>query len=73
MRVFKPNQSTKNGAVKPLYRMKGEGLGKTDTEEFYEKTNAKTPLSTLTPHNLKGLESIKIKTSRPKKFISLNI
>jgi hypothetical protein len=80
MRVFKRksaqgafNLSTKGGAVLPLYRMKTEGLGKTDTEEFYEKANSKNHLETIAPHKLKSLESVKIKTTRPKKFISLNV
>ncbi len=80
MRIFKTksaqggyNISTKGGAVMPLMRMKGEGLGKADTEEFYDKTNSKNTLETLAPHKLKSLESVRLKSSRPKKFISLNV
>jgi hypothetical protein len=53
--------------------MKAEGLGKADTEEFFEKSDSKQTLSTLAPHKLKSLESVKLKSTRPKKFISLNI
>lgn len=80
MPVFKRNKatggyniSTKGGAVRPLYRMPTEGLGKADTEDFLEKTDSQQTLSSLAPHKLKSLEGVKIKSSRPKKFISLNI
>lgn len=80
MRVFKPNLaqgnrnlSAKGGAVKPLMRMPTEGLGKANTEEFFEKVGSKNILETLAPHKMKSLEAVKLKSSRPKKFISLNI
>lgn len=80
MRVFKRNAATggfnisaKGGSVKPLYRMKAEGLGKSDTEEFFTKSDNKETLKTLAPHKLKSFESVKLKSTRPKKFISLNI
>jgi hypothetical protein len=80
MRVFKRNAATggfnisaKGGAVKPQYRMKSEGLGKADTEDFYEKIDSKDTLKTLTPHRLRSLDSVKLKSSRPKKYISLNL
>ena len=80
MRIFKRNSAQggfnvvrKGGAVMPLMRMKGEGLGKADTEEFYEKTNSKNTLETLAPSKMRGLEAVRLKSSRPKKFISLNI
>ena len=80
MRVFKPtsaqggkNIMTKGGAVRPLMRMPTEGLGKAKTEEFFEKVNSKNVLETLAPHKMQSLEAVKLKSSRPKKFISLNI
>ena len=80
MRVFKPtsaqggrNLSRKGGAVMPLMRMPTEGLGKANTEEFFEKVNSKNVLETLAPHKVKSLEAVKLKSSRPKKFISLNL
>jgi hypothetical protein len=80
MRVFKRksaqgafNVSTKGGAVKPLYRMKTEGLGQAQTEEFHEKANSQNHLETIAPHKMKSFEGIKLKSSRPKKFISLNV
>jgi hypothetical protein len=80
MRVFKRNLanggfniSAKGRGVRPLYRSKGEGLGKANTEEFFEKANSKDTLTTLAPHKLKSLESVRIKSTRPKKFISLDV
>lgn len=80
MRVFKPNSAqghrnimTKGGAVKPLMRMPTEGLGKAKTEEFFEKINSNNVLETLAPSKMRSLEAVKLKSSRPKKFISLNI
>jgi hypothetical protein len=80
MRVFKRNSaqggfniSAKGGAVKPLYRMKTEGLGQADTEEFYEKANSKNHLETIAPSKMRSFEGIKLKSTRPKKFISLNV
>ena len=80
MRIFKRNSAQggfnvrrKGGAIMPLMRMKTEGLGKADTEEFHEKTNSKNVLETLTPSKLRSLETVRLKSSRPKKFISLNI
>ena len=80
MRVFKPNSAqggknimTRGGAVRPLMRMPTEGLGKANTEEFFEKVSSKNVLETLAPHKMKSLEAVKLKSSRPKKFISLNV
>jgi hypothetical protein len=53
--------------------MPTEGLGKANTEEFFEKVNSKNVLETLAPHKVKSLEAVKLKSSRPKKFISLNL
>ena len=54
MPVFKRNKatggfniSTKGGAVRPLYRMPTEGLGKANTEEFFEKVGSKNILEML--------------------------
>jgi hypothetical protein len=78
--IFKPNRATggfnisaKGGAVKPLYRMKSEGLGQADTQEFHEKANSKNHLETIAPSKMKSFEGVKLKSTRPKKFISLNV
>jgi hypothetical protein len=80
MRVFKRNSAQggfnvmkKAGAIMPLMRMPTEGLGKANTEEFFEKVGSKNILETLAPHKMKSLEAVKLKSSRPKKFISLNV
>jgi hypothetical protein len=51
MRVFKRNKaqggfniSKKGGAIAPTYRMKTEGLGQAQTEEFHEKADSKNHL-----------------------------
>ena len=80
MRVFKRNSAQggfnvmkKAGAIMTLMRMPTEGLGKANTEEFFEKVGSKNILETLAPHKMKSLEAVKLKSSRPKKFISLNV
>ena len=67
------NVKTKGGGVHRLYNMKNEGLGKTQTEEFHEKTNVSHPFKTLSGGNLKSLASAKIKAMKAKKYISLSI
>jgi len=66
------NVRRKGGAIPRLYGLKSEGLGKAQTEEFYEKTNVEHPFKTLSGGNLKGLENAKIKRTKPKRYISLN-
>jgi hypothetical protein len=49
---------------------KGYGL----TKEFYEKTEVRHPFQSLGKVNQKNtLESVKIKSSNPKKYISFNM
>jgi hypothetical protein len=65
----------KNGGIHPLSSStnttsKGNGLAK----EFYEKTEVRHPFQSLGKTNQRNtLESIKIKSSNPKKYISFNM
>jgi hypothetical protein len=67
------NVNKRGGAVHRLYNMRTEGLGKTQTEEFHEKTNPSHPFKTLSGGNLKSLASAKIKAGKMKKYISLSV
>jgi hypothetical protein len=67
------NVKKRGGGVHRLYNHKSEGLGKAQTEEFYEKSNASHPYKTLGGNGLKSLSSAKIKNTKPKKYISLNL
>jgi hypothetical protein len=67
------NVKRKGGAIHRLYNLKTEGLGKAKNPEFYEKTDVSHPYKSLSGGNLKSIEAVKIKSSRPKKYISLNI
>lgn len=80
MRVIKRNASQggynvirKGGAVHRLYNLPTEGLGKANTEEFYEKTDVSHPFKSLGNSKMKALEGVKVKSTRPKKYISLNL
>jgi hypothetical protein len=63
----------KGGGVPRLVGMKTEGLGKAQTTDFYEKTNVSHPFKSLGSHNLRTMETVKLKTTKPKKYISLNV
>lgn len=81
MRIILPQSTTSNynvlrkgGAVMPLRSrttMSGKGL----TKDFYEKTDVKHPYQSFSEKmNKKNmLESVKIKSSNPKKYISFNV
>jgi hypothetical protein len=58
------------GGIPRLMRGKEAGLG--TPVEVYEKP-VSHPFRTLGAGNMKNMEMLKIKTSRPKKYISLNI
>lgn len=80
MRIIKRNPAQggfnvirKGGAIHRLYNLPTEGLGKADTQEFYEKTDVSHPFKSLAPSKMKALEGVKVKSSRPKKYISLNL
>jgi hypothetical protein len=61
------------GGVHRLMNMKTEGLGKAQTAEFYNDTNVSHPFKSLSGGNLSTMSAVKVKSSRPKKYISLNI
>lgn len=67
------NVKRRGGAIHRLYNMKTEGLGKTQTKEFHEKSDVSHPFRVLGGNNLRNLESVKIKSVKPKKYISLNL
>lgn len=66
------NVIKRGGAIHRLYNMKTEGLGKAQTKDFHEKTNVSHPFKALGGGNLRSLETIKLKNTKPKKYISLN-
>lgn len=59
------NIKRKGGAIHRLYNMKSEGLGKTQTKEFHEKSDVIHPHKVLGGGNLKNLESAKIMVYPP--------
>ena len=61
------------GGIHRMMNMKTEGLGKAQTEEFYKDTNVAHPFKSLGRGNMKTMEAVKVKSSRQKKYISLNI
>ena len=63
----------KGGGIPRLMNMKTEGLGKAQTAEFYKETNVSHPFKSLGGGNLSTMAAVKVKSSRPKKYISLNI
>jgi hypothetical protein len=66
------NVKRKGGAIPRLYGLKTEGLGKAQTEEFFEKTDVGHPFKSLSGGNLRGLETAKLKKTKAKRYISLN-
>ena len=62
------------GSVKKMMNMKTEGAGV--GKKYYEETNVSHPFKSLGKSNIDklgaGLSEMKIKGSRPKKYISLN-
>ena len=67
------NVKRRGGAIHRMFNMKTEGLGKAQTKEFHEKNEVSHPHKVLSGGNLRNLENAKIKTSKPKKYISLNL
>ena len=65
------NVIRKNGGVHRHMSLKTEGQGL--SKDFYEKTNVSHPYKSLATKNVKSLDTLKVKSSRPKKYISLNI
>jgi hypothetical protein len=62
----------KGGSIPRMMNMRSEGLGKAQTEEFYKNTDVSHPFKTLGRGNMKSMAEVKIKSTRPKKYISLN-
>jgi len=81
MRVILPIASMHNsnvmrtGGAVLMMKDRTTTMGKGLTKEFYEKTDVKHPYQTFSEKaNKKNmLESVKIKSSRPKKYISFNV
>lgn len=65
------NVIRKKGGVHRLMSLKTEGTGL--AKDFYEKTDVSHPFKSLAPKAIKSLDSVKVKSSRPKKYISLNL
>lgn len=62
------------GSYKRLFNTSTEGRGL--SKSYYEDTNLSHPFKSLGKTNMdkiKGLSEIKVKSSRPKKYISLNV
>jgi len=81
MRIVLPRTSIHNssvlkvgGAVLSL-KLRNSTAGRGMTKEFYEKTDVKHPYQTFSEKSNKKnmLESVKIKSSTPKKYISFNV
>lgn len=66
------NVIRKGGAIHRLYTLKTEGLGKAQTKDFHEKADVSHPHKVFSGGNLRSLESVKLKSTKPKKYISLN-
>ena len=68
---LRPRGSSSSGSgIKRLMNYKTEGKG--ITQEVREKPISH-PFKTLASSNMQGLESIKVKQPRTKKYISLNL
>jgi len=67
------NVVRRGGAIPRMMNMKTEGLGKGQTEEFYRDTNVSHPFKSFGKGNMRTMQSVKLKNTRPKKYISLNI
>jgi hypothetical protein len=67
------NVVRKGGGVRRMMRDATEGLGKAQTTEFYRDTNVSHPFKSLGKGNVRSMEAVKVKSSRPKKYISLNV
>lgn len=80
MRIILPRASMHNsnvlkvgGSVLPM-KSRTATSGKGMTKEFYEKSDVSHPYKSFSKSNAKNmLESVKIKSSKPKKYISFNI
>jgi hypothetical protein len=67
------NVIRRGGAIHRLMNMKTEGLGKAQTEEFYKNTNVSHPFKSMGGGNISTMSGVKIKSSRPKKYVSLSL
>jgi hypothetical protein len=67
------NVIRKGGAIPRMYNMRTEGLGKAQTEEFHRDTNVSHPHKSFGKGNMRTMEAVKVKSSRPKKYISLSM
>lgn len=68
------NVSRKGGAIPRMMSNPSEGLGKAQTQEFYEETNVASPLKALAPSRVSSLEGVKVKgLGKQKKYISLKL
>ena len=81
MRIILPRTTLHNsnvvrvgGAILPM-RTRTTTSGKGATKEFYENTDVKHPYQSFSEKSNKKnmLESVKIKSSKPKKYISFNV
>jgi hypothetical protein len=81
MRIILPTVSLHNssvvrkgGAILPM-RTRTTTTGKGTTREFYENTDVKHPNQSFSEKANKRnmLDSVKIKSSKPKKYISFNV
>jgi hypothetical protein len=67
------NVLRRGGAVLRMMNMRTEGLGKAQTEEFHRDTNVSHAHKSFGKGNMRSMEAVKVKSSRPKKYISLSL
>ncbi|MGL5964226.1 MAG: hypothetical protein ACRCZ2_07525 [Fusobacteriaceae bacterium] len=67
------NVIRKGGGVRRMMRDATEGLGRAQTTEFYRDTNVSHPFKSFGTGNIRTMQAVKVKSSRPKKYISLNV
>ena len=81
MRIVLPKSSMHNsnvirvgGAILPM-RTRTATTGKGVSKEFYENTDVKHPFQSFSEKSNKKnmLESVKIKSTKPNKYISFNV
>jgi hypothetical protein len=56
-----------------MMRDASEGLGRAQTTEFYRDTNVSHPFKSIGRGNIRTMQAVKVKSTRPKKYISLNV
>jgi hypothetical protein len=67
------NVVRKGGGVRRMMRDASEGLGRAQTTEFYRDTNVSHPFKSIGRGNIRTMQAVKVKSTRPKKYISLNV